>query len=155
MSEVNSAPRYVLVVEDEPIIRMNAVDMLEEAGFEVLEAVNADAVLRLLKAKAHKAHEIAALFTDIHMPGSMNGMALATLVPSVGLTSGPSSRPATRCSGTPRSLTMTASWPSPTDRRSSRPSSEMHSGEHRPTSSIVLIDPTRRMPTRHSSSVVC
>jgi two-component system, response regulator PdtaR len=77
MSETNSSPRYVLVVEDEPIIRMNAVDMLEEAGFEVLEAANADAALKLLEAKAH---EIAALFTDIHMPGSMDGMALVALV---------------------------------------------------------------------------
>lgn len=77
MSEVNSAPRYVLVVEDEPIIRMNAVDMLEEAGFEVLEAANADAALTILEARSR---EIAALFTDIHMPGSMDGMALVTLV---------------------------------------------------------------------------
>jgi CheY-like chemotaxis protein len=77
MSDTDPAPRYVLVVEDEPIIRMNAVDMLEEAGFEVLEAVNADAPLKLLEARSH---EIAALFTDIHMPGSMDGMALAALV---------------------------------------------------------------------------
>ena len=77
MSETDSAPRYVLVVEDEPIIRMNAVDMLEEAGFEVLEAANADTALRLLEARAD---EIAVLFTDIHMPGSMDGMALVALV---------------------------------------------------------------------------
>ncbi|WP_040639747.1 response regulator [Microvirga lotononidis] len=70
MSETDSAPRYVLVVEDEPMIRMNAVDILEEAG-------NADAALRLLEARAH---EIAALFTDIPMPGSMDGMALVALV---------------------------------------------------------------------------
>jgi two-component system, response regulator PdtaR len=77
MSEIDPAPRYVLVVEDEPIIRMNAVDMLEDAGFEVLEAANADAALALLEARSHK---IAALFTDIHMPGSMDGMALIALV---------------------------------------------------------------------------
>lgn len=77
MSETDSAPRYVLVVEDEPIIRMNAVDMLEEAGFEVLEATNADAALRLLEARAD---EIAVLFTDIHMPGSMDGLALVAVV---------------------------------------------------------------------------
>ena len=77
MSDTDPAPRYVLVVEDEPIIRMNAVDMLEEAGFEVLEAANADTALRLLEARAD---EIAVLFTDIHMPGSMDGMALVALV---------------------------------------------------------------------------
>ncbi|MPR08930.1 response regulator [Microvirga tunisiensis] len=77
MSKTDYAPCYVLVVEDEPIIRMNAVDMLENAGFEVLEAANSDAALRLLEARAH---EIAALFTDIHMPGSMDGMALVTWV---------------------------------------------------------------------------
>jgi DNA-binding NtrC family response regulator len=77
MSKTDSAPRYVLVVEDEPLIRMNAVDMLGEAGFAVLEAANADAALGLLEARAH---EIAALFTDIRMPGSMDGMALVALV---------------------------------------------------------------------------
>ena len=77
MSEIDSAPRYVLVVEEQSIIRMNAVDMLEEAGFDALEAANADAALKLLEAKAH---EIATLFTDIHMPGSMDGMALVALV---------------------------------------------------------------------------
>jgi two-component system, response regulator PdtaR len=77
MSETISTPRYVLVVEDEPIIRMNAVDMLKEAGFEVLEAANADAALKLLEARAP---EVAALFTDIHMPGSLDGMALVALV---------------------------------------------------------------------------
>jgi DNA-binding NtrC family response regulator len=72
-----SHKQFVLVVEDEPIIRMNAVDMLEEAGFDVLEAANADSALKLLEVRAY---EIAALFTDIHMPGSMDGMALVTLV---------------------------------------------------------------------------
>lgn len=56
---------------------MNVIDMLEEAGFEVLEAANADAALDLLETRLH---EVAALFTDIHMPGSMDGMALVTLV---------------------------------------------------------------------------
>jgi DNA-binding NtrC family response regulator len=68
---------FVLVVEDEPILRMNAVDMLEEAGFDVLEAGNADAAIKLLEVRAY---ESAALFTDIHMPSLMDSMALVALV---------------------------------------------------------------------------
>ena len=69
--------RYILVVEDEPIVRMNALDMFEDAGFEVLEAENADTALHLLE---HRGDEVAALFTDIHMPGSMDGLELARTV---------------------------------------------------------------------------
>src|SRR3712207_5869616 len=56
---------------------MNAVDMLEDAGFAVLEAENADAALRLLE--RHGA-EVTALFTDVHMPGSMDGLTLTRAV---------------------------------------------------------------------------
>ena len=45
--------------------------MFEDAGFEVLEAENADTALHLLE---HRGDEVAALFTDIHMPGSMDGL---------------------------------------------------------------------------------
>lgn len=64
----------VLLVEDEPLVRMTAVDELEEAGFHVLEAANADVALQVLEAVAS---EVGVLFTDVDMPGSMNGMALA------------------------------------------------------------------------------
>jgi two-component system, response regulator PdtaR len=77
MGQKGPVVRYVLVVEDEPILRYNAVDMLEEAGFSVLEASNADEALRLLETRAH---EVGALFTDIHMPGSMDGMGLTRTV---------------------------------------------------------------------------
>ena len=69
--------RFVLVVEDEPILRMNAVDMFEDAGLEALEAADADEALRLLEMHGQ---EVAALFTDIHMPGSMDGLDLARAV---------------------------------------------------------------------------
>lgn len=68
---------YVLVVEDEPTLRMLAIEMLWDAGFEVLEAANADAALRLLE---ERAPEVAALFTDINMPGSMDGLTLTKVV---------------------------------------------------------------------------
>src|SRR3712207_4874932 len=66
----------VLVVEDEPMIRMFAADVLEDEGFEVVEAATAPAALALLE----KRQDVAALFTDIDMPGGMNGLELARIV---------------------------------------------------------------------------
>jgi len=66
----------ILVVEDEAIIRMNAVAMLEDAGFIVLEACNADAAIVLLEARI----DIRAVFTDIEMPGSLCGLKLAKAI---------------------------------------------------------------------------
>src|ERR1700722_6115144 len=63
----------VLVVEDEFLIRMHAAEMIEEAGFEVLEASNADEAVAILEARL----DIAVVFTDIQMPGSMDGLKLA------------------------------------------------------------------------------
>ena len=70
-------PPVVLVVEDEPLVRMTAVDELDDAGFPVLEAGNADEALAVLEARSD---EVQVLFTDVDMPGSMNGMALAERV---------------------------------------------------------------------------
>jgi two-component system, response regulator PdtaR len=67
----------VLLVEDEPLVRMTAADELDDAGFRVLEAKNADEALVVLE--AHSA-EVQVLFTDVNMPGSMDGMALAERV---------------------------------------------------------------------------
>src|SRR5687767_5698604 len=69
--------QVVLLVEDEPLVRMTAADELQEAGYRVLEAE--DAAMALLLLEAH-ADEIQVLFTDVDMPGSMNGMALAEYV---------------------------------------------------------------------------
>ena len=70
-------PPVVLLVEDEPLVRMTAADGLEEAGFHVLEAANADVALKVLEARSD---EVQVLFTDVDMPGSMDGMALAEQV---------------------------------------------------------------------------
>ncbi len=67
-------PPVVLLVEDEPLVRMTAADGLEEAGFHVLEAANADVALKVLEVRSD---EVQVLFTDVDMPGSMDGMALA------------------------------------------------------------------------------
>src|SRR3954451_9536455 len=66
----------VLIVEDEMLLRMRAVDIVEDAGFTTLEAVNADDALAILEARS----DIDMLFTDIQMPGSMNGLKLAHAV---------------------------------------------------------------------------
>jgi two-component system, response regulator PdtaR len=70
-------PPVVLVVDDEPLVRMTAVDELEDAGFHTLEAANADGALAVLEARSN---EVQVLFTDVNMPGSMNRMALAEQV---------------------------------------------------------------------------
>ncbi|KQU51284.1 hypothetical protein ASG72_16155 [Bosea sp. Leaf344] len=63
----------VLVVEDEPIIRMNAVGIIEDAGYDVVEASNADEAITLLETRP----DIGAVFSDIEMPaGSMDGLKL-------------------------------------------------------------------------------
>src|SRR5689334_12849547 len=67
--------RRVLVVDDEPLIRFATVDALEEAGFEVLEAGNADEALAVFEAT-----QIDAVFTDVNMPGSTDGLGLMTRV---------------------------------------------------------------------------
>jgi DNA-binding NtrC family response regulator len=66
----------VLVVEDEALLRMLAVQIVEDAGFEPLEAANADDAVRILETRS----DIRIVFTDIDMPGSMNGMKLAAAV---------------------------------------------------------------------------
>jgi two-component sensor histidine kinase/CheY-like chemotaxis protein len=66
----------VLVVEDEMVLRMRAVDIVEDAGFTAVEAVNADEALSILEGRS----DIALLFSDIQMPGSMDGLKLAYAV---------------------------------------------------------------------------
>jgi CheY-like chemotaxis protein len=63
----------VLVVEDVPIIRMGAVDLVISAGFRALEASHADEAIRILEARS----DIRLVFTDVGMPGSMDGIKLA------------------------------------------------------------------------------
>ncbi|WP_338065089.1 HWE histidine kinase domain-containing protein [Bradyrhizobium erythrophlei] len=66
----------VLVVEDEMMLRMCAVDIVEDAGFMPVEAVNADDALAILESRS----DIDLLFTDIQMPGTMDGLKLAHAV---------------------------------------------------------------------------
>ncbi|MCK1667737.1 HWE histidine kinase domain-containing protein [Bradyrhizobium sp. 153] len=66
----------VLVVEDEMILRMRAVDIVEDAGFHPVEAVNADEAISILETRS----DISLLLTDIQMPGSIDGLKLAHAV---------------------------------------------------------------------------
>lgn len=66
----------VLIVEDEFLIRMDAIDMVKAAGFDVLEANNADEAIAILEDRL----DVTVVFTDIQMPGSMDGLKLAAAI---------------------------------------------------------------------------
>jgi two-component system, response regulator PdtaR len=66
----------VLIVEDEFLLRMHAAEMIGDSGFDVVEAGNADEAIAILEART----DIHVVFTDIQMPGSMDGLKLAKFV---------------------------------------------------------------------------
>ena len=66
----------ILVVEDEALIRMVSADVLADAGYRVLEAQDADEAIEIME----RADHVELLFTDIRMPGSMDGLELASFV---------------------------------------------------------------------------
>src|SRR6185436_7878828 len=76
MGLAQSKRPVVLIVEDELLLRMNAVEMIEAAGFEAIEAANADEAIEILESR----RDITVVFTDIQMPGSMDGLKLARAV---------------------------------------------------------------------------
>lgn len=63
----------VLVVEDDPLILMSALYLVTTAGFEGIGAANADEAILILEARA----DIRVVFTDIEMPGTIDGVKLA------------------------------------------------------------------------------
>jgi two-component system, response regulator PdtaR len=77
MDRVAARPApVILIVEDDPFLRMLAVGFVDEAGFETLEAGDADQAIAILESRSG----IAVLFTDVDMPGSMDGLELAFVV---------------------------------------------------------------------------
>jgi len=70
------APHRILVVDDEFLVRINTSDVLEEAGFEVIEALDAASALAILEEEPN----IDLVCTDVHMPGELNGIDLAIQV---------------------------------------------------------------------------
>jgi CheY-like chemotaxis protein len=63
----------ILVVEDEVLVRMLAIDVAIAGGFEALSAANADEAIEILELRP----DVRLVFTDVNMPGSMNGLRLA------------------------------------------------------------------------------
>ena len=71
-----SATPVCLVVEDEPLLRLDAADIARQTGYDVVEAENADVAISILESR----NDIRVIFTDINMPGSMDGLKLAAAV---------------------------------------------------------------------------
>jgi two-component system, response regulator PdtaR len=70
---MNKRKPVVLVVEDDPLIRLGAVDIVVSAGYEALEASDADEAIRILESRT----DIDIVFTDVQMPGTMDGIKLS------------------------------------------------------------------------------
>lgn len=112
----------VLVVEDEPLLRMMAVDMIEDAGFEAIEAADAIAATELLESR----DDIELVFTDIDMPRGMSGLKLAIAI---------------RDRWPPIHLIITSGKPFPAD-------SDMPAGSEffpKPYRQVEVVDTMRRM----------
>jgi two-component system, response regulator PdtaR len=81
---MDSSP-VILVVEDEMLVRMVVADVLSDAGFTVLESTSAEEALRLLEIRP----DVQVLFTDVNMPGALDGLGLAQAVhnrsPGIGI----------------------------------------------------------------------
>ena len=75
----------ILLVEDELLVRMMAAEVLLEAGFTVVESGSAEEALAVLEARC----DVNVLFTDVNMPGSLDGLSLARIVhkrtPTIGI----------------------------------------------------------------------
>ena len=76
MNEPVSVSPVILVVDDEPIIRLDAVAIIEDAGFAAFEAADAEEALEIMAAHP----DVSVLFTDINMPGPFDGLELARRV---------------------------------------------------------------------------
>jgi CheY-like chemotaxis protein len=74
--DLSRIPAVVLVVEDEMMLRMRAVNMVEDAGYTPVEALDADEAIAILESRS----DIALMCTDIQLPGSMDGLGLARTV---------------------------------------------------------------------------
>jgi len=76
VSEYTVTRPVVLIVEDDFLIRINVAELIADAGFRVVEAANADEAIVILESRL----DITVVFTDIQMPGSMDGLKLAAAI---------------------------------------------------------------------------
>ena len=73
MVEAETAPSLIFVVEDHEMLRMEAVDLLQDAGFRTLDAADADSALAVMR---QRWQDVRVLFTDVQMPGEIDGVGL-------------------------------------------------------------------------------
>ena len=71
--------KTVLIVEDETLLRLVAIDLFEDAGFQVIAVETADEGLKVIEDAA----EIDGVFTDVETPGQLNGLGLAKITHSL------------------------------------------------------------------------
>jgi CheY-like chemotaxis protein len=76
MQPKTGARPVVLIVEDEILLRLHAREVIEDGGFDVVEAKNADVAITILEQR----NDVVLIFTDINMPGSMDGLKLTHFV---------------------------------------------------------------------------
>ena len=76
MGRAKNQPITILLIEDEPLIRMATAAMFEDEGNSVLEATDADSALLILETHA----EIDVVITDVQMPGKIDGLALVEII---------------------------------------------------------------------------
>src|SRR6187399_1572049 len=74
--DLSCVPSVVLIVEDDMMLRMHAVDMVGDAGYTPLEALDAAEAVAILESRS----DVALMCTDIQMPGQMDGVGLAHAV---------------------------------------------------------------------------
>ena len=77
MTQATENAPFALVVDDDPLVRLIAMEILEEAGFQVLGAHHGDAAYAMME---ERHSEVVLLFTDVQMPGTLDGFALARAV---------------------------------------------------------------------------
>jgi CheY-like chemotaxis protein len=76
MADITNNVAIILVVEDEPLLRLAAVDLVEAAGYEALAAADATEAVAVLEAR----DDIRIVFTDVDMPRGVDGMRLAAII---------------------------------------------------------------------------
>ena len=100
----------ILVVEDEPLLNLDISDALSAKGYEVIAVTNADHAIKALEFR----HDIHTIFTDINLPGSMDGLRLAAAVrdrwPPVNIIVTTGMRCRRTASSLPSHIVMTRSW---------------------------------------------
>lgn len=72
----HSTRRPVLIIEDEPVLRIEAIDMVEDAGFEAVEAMSVEDAIRILK----KRPDIRVVYMDLDMPKGVKGIEIAAAI---------------------------------------------------------------------------